>query len=334
MKRYAWRAGLPAAALISACLLSSCGGQKETVPDMVLTYAENQTDSYPTTQGAQYFADLLKERTDGRIQVIVYPDAQLGDETSTVEQVTFGGIDMVRCSIATITDYSPACAALMMPYLYTSSDHMWTVLDGEIGQEVMDTFDGTGLVPLSWYDAGVRNFYFRDEVDSLDDFQDLRIRVQPTEMMEDMVQLLGASPVPMNYEDVYAALQKGTVDGAENNWNSYAAMQHYQVAPYFLEDEHIRIPELQLISQTTMDECSSEDQQIIRECAKESAIYERKLWAEQESNAIQEAKDGGCVELDLTEEQRQEFENAMAPLYDTYCSDYMDLIERIRAVQE
>lgn len=327
--------GLLGAALLAAgaSLFLLFGRKKETVPQVVLTYAENQTKDYPTTQGATYFADLVKERTDGRVEVLVYPQAELGDEISTVQELSWDGIDMVRCSLYTLEDYNPETVVLMLPYLYDSSESMWKVLDGEIGQEIMDSFAGTGMVALSWYDAGVRSFYFRDPVSGMGDLQGRLIRVQQSGIMEDMVKALGATPVPMNYEDVYAGLQQGSVDGAENNWNSYAAMEHYQVAPYFWEDEHIRIPELQLISETTLSTLSEEDQKTLRACAAESAAYEKEKWKEQEEKARQEALAGGCTVIPVSDSDRQEMKKAMQPLYEKYGSDYQNLIRRIQEEQ-
>ena len=327
--------GLLGAALLAAgaSLFLLFGRKKETVPQVVLTYAENQTKDYPTTQGATYFADLVKERTDGRVEVLVYPQAELGDEISTVQELSWDGIDMVRCSLYTLEDYNPETVVLMLPYLYDSSESMWKVLDGEIGQEIMDSFAGTGMVALSWYDAGVRSFYFRDPVSGMGDLQGRLIRVQQSGIMEDMVKALGATPVPMNYEDVYAGLQQGSVDGAENNWNSYAAMEHYQVAPYFWEDEHIRIPELQLISETTLAALSEEDQKTLRACAAESAAYEKEKWKEQEEKARQEALAGGCTVIPVSDSDRQKMKKAMQPLYEKYGSDYQDLIRRIQEEQ-
>ena len=333
--RRLWICLIGAGLLIAGAILFLFSGRKrETVPQVVLTYAENQTQEYPTTQGAYYFADLLKERTGGRVQVLVYPQAVLGDEISTVKELSWDGIDMVRCSLYTLEDYNPETVVLMLPYLYDSSESMWKVLDGEIGRKIMDSFSGTGMAALSWYDAGVRSFYFRDPLSGMEDLQGRLIRVQQSGIMEDMVKALGATPVPMNYEDVYAGLQQGSVDGAENNWNSYAAMEHYQVAPYFWEDAHVRIPELQMISEAALSELSAQDQKTLRACAAQSAVYERKKWKEQEERAKQEALAGGCTVIPFSDSDREKMREAMEPLYEKYGSDYQDLIRRIQAEQE
>ncbi|MDD6790277.1 MAG: TRAP transporter substrate-binding protein [Lachnospira sp.] len=328
---------ISAAVIAVAVIFASCRFCQPVsgkAPELVLTYAENQPEDYPTTQGARYFARRVEEESDGRIRIQIYTDGAMGDEDSVVSQIRFGGIDMARVSLATITRYSSIAMVLMMPYLFRDSRHMWEVLDGEIGDEIMDSFDGSGLQALSWYDAGVRSFYSSREIRSLDDFSGRTVRVQYSDVMKDMVSALGATPVPMSYGSVYAALQQGTVDIAENNWSSYVSMKHDQVAPYFLEDEHNRIPELQIISQSTMNRLSADDQKLLSRCAKESAEYERQLWSEWEKKSRQEALENGCQVIALTGEQKAEFREACQPLYDKYCAESEDLVQRIEETGE
>ena len=340
---------LLAAGLISGCDVSTAEKPKDdgslpaqlsndtsivydVTPEYVFTYAENQTEDYPTTQGAYYFARLVNERTKGRIQIRVYANAQLGDEYSTLEQLRFGGIDFVRASLSIMTAYSEMSNVLMLPYLYRDAEHMWKVLEGDIGEKLAGTFADSGMIQLSWYDAGVRNFYFTTPVASMEDMKGLVIRVQPVAIMEDMMELLGASALPVNYEDVYSALQRGDADGAENNWSSYDAMGHNEVAPYYLLDEHMRIPELQMISAVTWELLSDEDRQIIRECALLSADHERMLWSAREEEARLRVLAKGTREIILSQEEKKKIQDAMEPLYLKYCADYMDIVEQIRSI--
>ncbi|MCR5716355.1 MAG: TRAP transporter substrate-binding protein [Lachnospiraceae bacterium] len=308
-----------------------CPDYAEVTPKYVFMYAENQPADYPTSLGAFRFAYLVHERSEGKIQIRVYTDSELGDETDLYRELQYGGVDFMRASLTGLTQFDEEANVLVMPYLYESSEHMWKVLDGEIGQEIMDSFEGTGMVPLSWYDAGVRNFYMREEASTLEDFAGKSIRIQDSAMMKDVITLLGAQYVVLEYDEVFSALQLGRVDGAENNYSSYESMGHNEVAPYYIEDEHTRIPELQLVSQATYDRLSDEEKEIIRECAKESALYERQLWAEREEfskNAI--LQEGGTI-VKLTDEERAKFQEAVQPVYELYVGNYMDLIERIRA---
>ncbi len=312
------------------------GREKEgIVPEYVFTYAENQTGDYPTTQAARRFAKLVNEQTDGRIEIRVYPNAELGDELSAAQQLSFGGIDFCRAALSSLTDYSAESIVLQMPYLYKDSEHMWRVLDGSIGDRVKASFQGSGLVPLAWLDAGVRNFYTVDApIEKLDDMKGLKIRVQQSSLAADMVQCLGAVSVPIIYDAVKEALQTGEIDGAENNWPSYETMQHNDIARYFTLDEHMRVPELLLISQTTWDQLTEEDRQIIQSCASEAGRYERTLWTERESSAREKCLRNGTVEVTLSDKEKARFRSAVTPLYRKYCSEYTELIDEINALRD
>lgn len=340
--------------VVMAVILSGCKGPDQTVvngssasnestaavdgpgkgglenPEYVFTYAENQAEDYPTTQGAYKFAELISQKTNGRILINIQAGGILGDEKSVCEQLQFGGIDFMRISLSPLAEFVPKLNVLQLPYLYRDADHMWQVLDGAIGKDFMNSFEGSNLVPLSWYDAGARNFYSSVRpIRKLDDIKGLKIRVQESEMMIGMVEALGASPAPMSYAEVYSALQTGAIDGAENNWPSYESTSHYEVAKYYTLDEHNRVPELQLCSQPTWDKLSEEDQNIIKECALESAEYERKLWSEREKESEKKVRLAGCQIIELSPGEKQKFQNAVKPMYEKYCSEYMDIVDAI-----
>ena len=315
------------------CGAGKYGGGDCDAPEFVLTYAENQPEDYPTTQGAYRFAQLVYERTGGKVEIQVSPGGVLGDEQSTIEQMQFGGIDFARVSLSSLSDFIPKMNVLQMPYLYTDADHMWQVLEGEIGDEFLDSLDGFGLVALSWYDAGARNFYSaKKPVERLEDVKGMRVRVQESELMKAVVEALGASAVPMAYDEVYSALETGSIDAAENNWPSYDSMRHYEVAPYYTVDEHTRVPEMQLVSEATWKKLPSEYHEIIRECAGESAVYERRLWEERIHEAEERVRKAGCQVAELSAREKDRFREAMLPIYGEYCGDYMDIIEEIIAV--
>lgn len=313
---------------------SKAAGDTASSPEFVFTYAENQAEDYPTTQGAYKFAELVKEKTNGRIEINVQAGGVLGDEKSVIEQMQFGGVDFARVSLSPLSEFVPKLNVLQLPYLYRDAEHEWKVLDGPIGDDFINSFDGSNLVALSWYDSGARNFYTTNkQIKTLEDMKGLKIRVQESELMMGMIEALGASPTPMAYSEVYSALQTGVIDGAENNWPSYESTSHYEVAKYFTIDEHNRVPELQLASQVTWDKLSAEDQAILRECAKESSKLERELWAEREKTSEAKVKEAGSEIYELPEEEKKRFQEAVQPLYEKFASDYMDVIDQIIATK-
>ena len=321
---------------LAACTALGAVGCSKTEeyngPELILRYAENQPEDYPTTQAALAFADLVAERTEGRVKVVVYSGGELGAEQSVIEQMQYGGIDFARVSLSQLAEYLPALSVLQLPFLYTDAPQMWRVLDGEIGDEFLSGLGAMDLVGLSWFDAGVRSFYTREKVETLADLAGLTLRVQESDMMSEMILDLGAEPAQVVYSRVYAALHNAEIDGAENNWPSYEAMSHYEVAPYFLRDEHTRVPEIQLASIPAMEKMAALDPtfpDILRSCARESALIERTLWAEQEEGAEQEMLARGIVVTELSREEKQKFRAAVQPLYDQF-ADQSELIARIQ----
>lgn len=304
--------------------------KNEKIPEFVFTYAENQSEDYPTTLGGFHFAALVEERTEGRIRIIVYANGELGDEKSVIQQIQFGGIDFGRVSLSPLAEHITKLNVLQMPYLYDDAEHMWSILDGTIGKDFFDSFSGSDMVALSWYDAGARNFYNSVRpITCLEDMKNLKIRVQESDLMVDMVEALGAVAVPFAYGDVYSGLETGSIDGAENNWPSYESTEHYEVAKYYTIDEHTRVPEVQICAQTTWNQLSEADQQLIMECAKESAIYERELWIQREKQSRNALNESGLIITELTELEKEKFKEAVQPVYATYCTAYMDIIDEI-----
>ncbi|WP_332447986.1 TRAP transporter substrate-binding protein [Sphaerochaeta sp.] len=318
--------------LVVTLLSVSCRKAQAVRPELVLRYADNQSSGYPTVEAAKYLAELVKERTDGRIEIRVYPDSVLGSEISVMQQMSYGGIDMSRFSLGTLYRFFPELWTLQLPYLYTDNEHMWRVLDGEIGDMYLHNMSGERIVGLAWYDAGARSFYTRKPVTNISSLKGLTIRVQENDMMSRTIELLGAEAVQIPYEDVYSALQKLRIDGAENNLPSYMFMAHNQAAPYLYQDEHFRLAEVVMISVDARKKVEAVDPSfvdVITECAKESGLYERKLWQEEEKRAYDAAVKSGVKFTIPGKEDMLALKKAMEPLYEELSPQEREIVERI-----
>ena len=319
--------------ICSALCMAGCGqsqlNNEETEPEYVFTYAENQPEGYPTSKAAARFAELVKERSKGKIHIQVIYDAEFGTQQQTVNQMKFGGIDFARVSLSSLTDELPILNVLQLPFLYEDSDHMWRVLNGEIGKSLWGTFYELDLVPLAWFDAGARSFYSVEPIDSIEDLEGMNIRVQESQLMRDMITLLGANPIDRAYSEVYSAFETGEIDAAENSWSSYHTSSHYKVAKYYMVDEHTRVPEIQLIAGETWRLLSDEDLEIMKSAAKDAAEYEKELWRDYEAAARTNVIRYGCIEIVPSETELEHLREKMAPLYEEYCAEYMDILEKI-----
>lgn len=337
MKRFK----LLTSAMLALSLLAACGGGNETTDtnggstdapketkQVVLKLAEVQPEDYPTTMGTKEFARLVEERTDGRYKIEVYAGGQLGDEKSTMEQVQLGSIDFVRTNANPLAEFSSDIGVFSMPYLFKNKDHMWNVLNGEIGDELLATLESSRMVGLAFYDSGERNFYnSKRPVQLPADLKGLKIRVQQSQMVIDLVEALGASATPMAYGEVYSGIQTGVIDGAENNFPSYYTTNHYEVAKYLTLNAHSAVPEVLIGSKATWDKLSDEDKEIFRQAAKDSIAVQREAWDAlvQESREAVIANGSEIVEItDFTP-----WRDAVQSIYDKYGADFQDIIDRI-----
>lgn len=324
------RAALLCGLLLCALLLGGCAARRaQPPPEQVFRYAENQAANHPATHTAQLFADRVYALTEGRVRIHVYAGAALGDEASVVEQLQYGGIDFGRVSLSLLAEHDARLHTLQLPYLYRDSAHMWRVLQGDIGGTFLSYLPDIDLVGLAWLDAGARSIYTQGtRVRSLEDLAGLRIRVQESGMMRDLIALLGAEPVPMRYDEVLPALQTGRIDGAENNFPSYVSTGHYLVAPNIIENEHTRVPEVILASPSAMARLSEADRALVLRAAQEAAVEGRELWYLQQlqSRRIIFAH---CRVYRMTMAEKAVFRQAVLPIYDTYAAGMEDVVQAI-----
>jgi tripartite ATP-independent transporter DctP family solute receptor len=300
---------------------------------MVMRLGETHPQDYPTTKGDYEFARLVKERSNGRIVVEVFHSKQLGEEKAVVEQVQLGAIDFTRVSVSVTSAFVRELDALQLPYLYRDFDHQWKVLNGPIGQEILKKHEASNFIGVGWFEAGSRNFYTKKPVKTVADLKGMKIRVQQAPLMVGLVEGLGAVATPLAYGEVYSALQTGVIDGAENNWPSYLTTSHYEVAKYFITDEHTRVPEIMLASKKVFDKLTKEDQAIIMGAMKDAQPFQIKLWVDYEKVAEKTVKEKGSVVTEVSPQEKQKFMDAMKPLYAKQPANILAVVEKIRAVK-
>jgi len=300
---------------------------------IVMKLAETHPQDYPTTKGDYEFARLVKERTNGRIVIEVFHSKQLGEERAVIEQVQLGAIDMTRVSVSAVSSFVRDLDAFQLPYLYRDANHMWKVLNGPIGQEILKKHEASNFIGVGWFEGGSRNFYTKKQVKTVADLKGMKIRVQQAPLMVGMVEALGAVATPLPYGEVYSALQTGVVDGAENNWPSYLTTSHYEVAKYFITDEHTRVPEITVGSKRVFDKLSKEDRALMLKAAGDAVAFQIKLWNEFEKVAEKTVREKGSIITEVTPAEKQKFMDAMKPLYDKQSPEILAVVKKIREVK-
>ena len=313
---------------------SGCKKKDDTgaVQTRVYRLADNQPDGYPTVLGDLAMAGYVEEKTNGAIKIEVYNNSFLGDERTTIEQAQTGAIHFIRVGLNPLSSINPVMNALAMPFLFRDREHMFHVLDGPIGKELMESLKQQNLLGLCWLDAGFRNFYnSKKMIRTPADMAGLKIRVQESALMMDMIRFLGAQPTPMAYDQVYSGIGNSVIDGAENNWPSYITSGHFEVAKFFTVNGHMSSPEMILINTGVWNSLGADEQIIIKDGAMEGARVERAAWLLAEQEYEQQARASGNIIIDITPAEKQLFANALAPLYEqpAYAA-YADIVSRVR----
>jgi tripartite ATP-independent transporter DctP family solute receptor len=325
------RAGLSRTVTMFAALLLTA--VTTNAPAREFRAADTQSEDYPTVQALRFMGRLIEEKTSGRLQIRVFHSRQLGEEKETIEQTRAGAIDLNRTNVALIGTFVPAMNVLAMPFLFRSIEHLQKVLDGPIGDEILGSFEPFGFVGLAFYDSGARSIYNSVRpVRTMADMKGLRLRVQQSELMSDMIKALGAEPIELPYGQVLTGLATKLIDGAENNWPSFVTTDHYKYAGFYTLTEHTMSPEVLVMSHKAWTSLSADDQAIFRAAAKESSRFMRERWKDLEQQSRRRAETAGVTIV--SDFDRKPFEAAMADIYTKTRRDPQAaaLIERIRKV--
>ena len=287
---------------------------------------------YPNTVAMDKFAELLKEKSGGRMTVKMYHAGTLGSQPDAIEQVRAGALEIGNFNLGPLGPIVPEANVVSLPFIFKDTDHMWRVLDGEAGQIINEGMTKFGLVPLAWYDAGARSFYnSKKPITKPEDVAGMKVRVMNNDLYSGMISALGGNPSPMAFAEVYQSLKTGVVDGAENNYPSFESTGHFEVAPFYSNSQHLIIPETLVVNADVYKALSEEDQKILKEAAEESAVLQRQLWKEREKASKEKVEAGGTTVNEIPD--KSAFQAAMQPVYDKYLSANPDLKPLVEMIQ-
>ncbi|OKH86347.1 TRAP transporter substrate-binding protein [Thalassospira sp. TSL5-1] len=284
-----------------------------------LTLANSLSADHPTSTALQQFADEVKERTDGEVTIRLYLNAVLGSEREVLEQLQNGAVDMTRVSAGNLENFDPIFKAFTLPYIFKSEDHFYRVMTGPVADEVYNATKDSGFVGLTFFDSGARSFYTVDKpINKPEDLSGLKIRVLNSNSSIRMVEMMGGSPTPMPYAEIYTALQMGVIDGAENNVTALTIGRHGEVAKFYSQDEHLRIPDFLVISNAAAKKLTDAQYAIVKEAAVHATESFRGIWDKAITDAKTEAENMGVT---FVTPDQAPFREKVMPLLDEYRDD-------------
>ncbi len=287
---------------------------------------------YPNTVAMDKFAELLKEKSGGRMTLKMYHAGTLGSQPDAIEQVRAGALEIANFNMGPIGPIVPEANVVSLPFIFKDVSHMWRVLDGKAGDMINEGMSKKGLIALAWYDAGARSFYdSKKPITTPADVVGMKVRVMNNDLYSGMISALGGNPSPMAFAEVYQSLKTGVVDGAENNYPSYESTGHFEVAPFYSNSQHLIIPETVCINEGVWKSLSPEDQKILKEAAQESAVLQRKLWNEREIASKEKVLKAGVKINEIPD--KSAFQAAMKPVYDKYLEQNPTLKPLVELIQ-
>ncbi len=287
---------------------------------------------YPNTVAMDKFAELLAEKSGGKITLKMFHSGTLGTQPDAIEQVRIGGLEIGNFNLGPIGPVAPEANVVSLPFIFSNMEHMHRALDGEAGDQISAGMAKKGLVALAWYDSGARSFYnTKQPITQPSDVAGMKVRVMNNDLYSGMIDALGGNPSPMAFSEVYQSLKTGVVDGAENNWPSYESTGHFEVAGYYSLSQHLIIPECVCINASVYDGLSDADKALVKEAARESATLQRQLWAERAKASQAKVMEAGVKFNDIPD--KGAFQAAMQPVYDKYLGDNPDLKPLVELIQ-
>lgn len=286
---------------------------------------------YPVSEALAVFAEEVKKLSNGVLEVQVFNDGQLGQEKDCIEGVKLGTMEMARVNSGNMASFVNELNAFTIPFIFRDQDHYWKVLNGPIGESFKKKFEQNGFKLLTFYDEGARYAYHRTKfIMTPADMKSVKIRTMGAASIQDGFKALGASPTPMNFGEVYTALQQGVIDAAENNYASIYTSKQYEPAKFITDTAHLRIPGVLILSMKVWDKMSAQEKEIFQKAADNSRVWEIKRFTDKEEEFLDKCIKGGAQFKKITNEARQEFAKACEPVFEKYKASLgKELIEGI-----
>ncbi len=292
-----------------------------------LAHVVNEQDGFHIA--AVKFKELVEERTDGKLTVELYPNAQLGDERTLLEGMQIGTVDMGVITNGPVANFVEEIAVFELPFLFPSPEAAYDVLDGPIGQELLAELERVNLKGLAYAERGFRNLTNDVRpVNTPADVQGLKVRVMENPVYIDTFRALGANTVPMAWTEALTAMQQGTIDGQENPVNVIYSFKLYEPQKHLSFTRHTYAPAIFVMGMSVWNSLPGDVQEIVQTAAQEAAEYERRMNAEMEAEQIQALRDNGMQIVDNPDIAA--FQAAVAPVYEKYGDQFGDYLTRIQ----
>ncbi|WP_227767316.1 TRAP transporter substrate-binding protein [Zhaonella formicivorans] len=317
--------------IFALAILAGCGGGQQSSDaeknqgndnaapkKIVLKLGHDHMTSSPFQKSAEKFKELVEARSNGQIEVQIYPAQQLGSSREMIEGLQMGTIEATLLPTAKFGGFDQRLTLVDLPFLFPNEEVLWKVLDGEIGQEIMSGLENIGIKGIAFYAEGFKAFTNNKPIRKPEDFKGMKIRTMEAPVIMAQYKAWGANPVPIDFAEVYNSLQQKVVDGQENPLLSIHDMKFYEVQKYMIMGDHAYLSYILTVSKKWFDGLSPELQKVIVDTGKEVAQYHKGLMQEANEGYLKNIKAFGTEVIVLSPEEREAFRKASQPVYDEF----------------
>jgi len=322
--RQAGRSAVSHLLLAASLCVAACSPSSEITPDdrIILRAAHTTNVDEPYHLGLMEMARIVHAESGGQVEIRIYPSMQLGGERAMLEGLLLGALDIVVTANGSVTNFVPGMGVLDLPFLFRSREHMYSVLDGKVGDELARRLQARGFHLLAFYEAGVRHIMTSDKpVNSIDDLKGLKMRTMPVPAHIASFNAYGANAVAVDYGELYGGLQTGLVDGAEAANTNYSNKKFYEVAPHWAQLGWVMLTADLLMSEKRFQSLPPDVQKILADAALRSAHHERLLYAESDNSLLETLKDQG---VSVTYPDPAPFREASKAVYEKFVASEED----------
>ncbi len=295
---------------------SSDSSEKNSAEEpIVITIGVSISEDQTGYLALERLKEIVEEESGGAMEVEIYGNSVLGGDTDIADAVIQGNVTMGMPTVSSLATYAKELNVLDSPFLFSSTDQVYEVLDSEVGQTLLDSLNAAGLQGLSFWENGFRYLTANKEIHSVDDLKNLKIRVMENEIHLAFWKALGANPSPLSYSELYTALQQGSFDAEENTLSNIQGQKFYEVQSYVIGTKHLYSPYCLYTNQEFWESLSEENRQILTEAIAACRDEQREMCAEEEETILQSLADEGCTYVELTEGELTEFKQGLDEIY-------------------
>lgn len=320
-----------AAVLCAGLVMLGAGSADPAVAQTLIKVGHDQPEKSPHHQAAVKWKELVEERTEGRVEVQLFPSMLLGSGTQMVEQLQAGALEAAILPTGWVAPLAPSVSVLDLPFLFPSREIAYEVIDGPVGQEIMKPLNAVNIEGVAFWESGFKQFTGDFPISKPEDYEGHKIRTMPAPVIQEQFKAFGAVPTAIDFKELYMALQQDVVDGQENPIATIASMRFFEVQEHMTLSDHGFLAYIFMFNKPFLESQPPEIREILVNAALEAGAYERQIIAEAEAEHLETFREAGMEISKLTPEQREAFREASQPVYEWYADNYgADTLKLVR----